>query len=82
MFGGLYLGHIGQRMFFAVKENYWRIIRTLWMNNADQYTDLLSLMQFLPALDILTCTVLVKIFAHLNRNFFLASLEEIGKLLH
>ena len=25
-------------------------------------------------------TVLVKSFAHLNRNFFLASLEEIGKL--
>ncbi len=24
-------------------------------------------------------TVLVKSFAHLNRNFFLASLEEIGK---
>ncbi len=26
-------------------------------------------------------TVLVKSFAHLNRNFFLASLEEIGKFL-
>ncbi len=29
----------------------------------------------------MTTTVLVKSFAHLNRNFFLASLEEIGKLL-
>ena len=26
----------------------------------------------------MSCTVLVKSFAHLNRTFFLASLEEIG----
>ncbi len=31
--------------------------------------------------DVHITTVLVKSFAHLNRNFFLASLEEIGKLL-
>ena len=29
----------------------------------------------------LVTTVLVKSFAHLNRNFFLASLGEIGKFL-